>query len=87
MFGVTRKRFDVAGGRLLEGSSNVFVNGESMVRKGDKVSSHGRTNHSAAVMIEGSGTVFCNNRPVCRKGHKATCGHQATGSSNVFLGG
>jgi uncharacterized Zn-binding protein involved in type VI secretion len=87
MFGITRRQIDTAGGPLLEGSSNVFANGKSVVRLGDRVQSHGRSNHSSAVMIEGSSTVFCNGKPVCRKGHRATCGDQATGSSNVFLGG
>lgn len=87
MKGVTRKQIDSAGGKLLEGSSNVFVNGKSLVRRGDRVQSHGRANHSAAKMVEGSSTVFCNGKPVCRRGHKATCGHPATGSSNVFIGG
>jgi len=87
MSGATRKQIDSAGGKLIEGSSNVFVNGKSLVRKGDRVQSHGRANHSNSRMIQGSSNVFCNGKPVCRKGHKASCGHQATGSSNVFIGG
>lgn len=87
MSGATRKQIDSAGGKLAEGSGNVFVNGKSLVRKGDRVESHGRSNHSAPKMVEGSSNVFCNGKPVCRKGHKASCGHQATGSSNVFIGG
>lgn len=86
-YGVTRKQVDIAGGVLLEGSSNVFVNGKNIVRIGDKVASHGVSNHSAVRMVQGSSTVFCNGKPVCRRGHIASCGHQATGSSNVFLGG
>lgn len=87
MTGATRKQIDSAGGKLAEGSGNVFVNGRALVRKGDRVESHGRANHSAATMVEGSSSVFCNGKPVCRKGHRATCGDQATGSSNVFIGG
>lgn len=87
MRGVTRKNVDTAGGRLLEGSGDVFVNGKSMVRKEDRVESHGRSNHSAPIMIQGSSTVFCNGKPVCGKGHVASCGDQATGSTNVFVGG
>lgn len=87
MPGATRKQIDSAGGRLIQGSPNVFVNGQPLVRKNDKVMSHGRQKHSQPYMIEGSSTVFCNGKPVCREGHLASCGHKATGSSDVFIGG
>ena len=105
MPGVTRKEIDTAGGKLLEGSSTVFVNGYPMVRLGDRVDNHGISPHSATSyeddgfgprpppgfggvkMYQGSSSVYCNNIPACRAGHLATCGHPATGSTNVFIGG
>lgn len=87
MPGITRKDIDTAGGVLLQGSSNVFVNGRSMVRIGDAVQGHSPGVHSNPVMVQGSSSVFCNRTPVCRAGHQASCGHPATGSVNVFIGG
>lgn len=87
MPGITRKDVDVAGGVLIQGSGDVFVNGRSMVRLNDAVSGHGTGNHRSPVMVEGSSSVFCNGKPVCRAGHRASCGHPATGSSDVFIGG
>ena len=66
-----------------EGSSNVFVNGESAVRIGDKT---GCTDPATG----GSPNVFVNDIAVHRKGD-STGGHgswvpnaAATGSDNVF---
>jgi uncharacterized Zn-binding protein involved in type VI secretion len=87
MPGAVRQKIDNAGGALLQGSPNVFVNGFPLVRKGDRVSPHGKGKHSNPVMEQGSSTVFCNGKKVCRKGDLATCGHKASGSSNVFVGG
>ena len=86
MPGVTRKNADSAGGKLIEGSSNVFVNGNQVVRIGDAVESHGDSPHNSAKMIEGSSTVFVNGIAVCRSGDEASCGHSASGSSNVIAG-
>lgn len=78
---------DRAGGPIIKGSPNVFVNNKPVVRKGDNVAGHGRGTHSSAVMAVGSGNVYTNNIPTCRAGDIATCGHPATGSSNVFANG
>jgi uncharacterized Zn-binding protein involved in type VI secretion len=81
MPGAVRKQQDVAGGPVITGSSNVYVNGKPMVRKGDLVASHGKKPHSGVVkMVQGSGTVFCNGRPACKKGNVASCGHKVSGS-------
>ena len=37
-------------------------------------------------MIAGSNNVFINGIAVCNAGDLATCGHPASGSSNVFVG-
>lgn len=86
MPGATRKSIDVAGGKLLTGSNNVFTNNQSQVRVGDKVEGHGKGAHGGPSMAKGSTTVFVNNKAAVRAGDKATCDHPASGSSNVFIG-
>ena len=89
MPGIARdSRKDTAGGALIQGSSNVLVNGKPAVRKGDLVEAHGLPPHSPSpTMVGCSNTVFVNSKGVCREGDAASCGHTATGSSNVFAGG
>lgn len=84
--GATRKGIDYAGGVLIEGSPNVFVNAASAVRIGDAVDSHGKSPHSSARMVTGSSSVFINKIGAVRRGDRASCGHTATGSLNVFIG-
>lgn len=86
MPGVTRKDVDSAGGFLAQGSSDVTVNGRGAVRLGDAVRPHGRSKHARSVMIQGLNSVTCNNRPIVRAGDLASCGHKATGSSDVTAG-
>jgi uncharacterized Zn-binding protein involved in type VI secretion len=79
---------DFAGGALIQGSGNVFVNSKPAVRKGDLVAAHGKPPHAPApVMVGSSGSVFVNGKGVCRAGDAASCGHTASGSGNVFAGG
>lgn len=66
-----------------KGSSNVFINNESVVCKGDQCLCSDQA-------IGASGTVFVNGKPVHRQGD-ATSGHGTwvptaakTGSPNVF---
>ena len=88
MPGIARKDEDAAGGIAIEGSENVFANGLSVVRIGDRVESHGLPPHSPSPpMVEGSSTVFVNGIEVCREGDAANCGDTITGSSNVSAGG
>ena len=83
MPGIARKDEDSAGGTLVEGSENVFVNGFNVVRIGDAVAGHGLFLHASPVMDEGSENVFVNGIGVCRAGDAASCGDIITGSSNV----
>jgi uncharacterized Zn-binding protein involved in type VI secretion len=76
---------DVAGGAIIQGSSNVFANTSPVARVGDAVAGHSRGSHRSPVMSAGSSTVFANGIAVCRAGDPATCGHPASGSSNVFV--
>jgi len=88
MPGITRKGQDAAGGVLVGGSGNVFVNSKGAVRQGDLVAAHGKPPHAPSpVMVGKSGTVFVNGIGVCRQGDAASCGHPASGSGNVFAGG
>lgn len=87
MPGVTRKTVDTAGGPILTGSSNVFVNGSAAAIQGAEVQPHGSSPHSKSTVNVGSKTVFVNGKPLVRAGDKATCGHATTGSSNVSAGG
>jgi len=87
MPGVSRKTTDTAGGTITGGSSTVLVNGQGVVRLGDTVQSHGIGAHAGATMTGASGTVKVNSIRVVRAGDAASCGHTATGSSNVLAGG
>lgn len=84
MPGVTRKGVDAAGGTLVGGSGNVFADGAPVSRIGDAVAGHGKSPHDAPVMAEGSPNVFANGIPVSRSGDAASCGHPASGSSDVI---
>lgn len=85
MPGAVRKSQDSAGGVLIAGSPDVITNGTPQVRKGDAVQGHAPGEHAGPVMAEGSNNVIVNGIPACRAGHKATCGHPASGSSNVII--
>jgi uncharacterized Zn-binding protein involved in type VI secretion len=70
----------------VQGSPNVFTNGQKTVRLGDKTA-------CGDPAVAGSSTVFVNGLPVHRKGD-VTGGHgswvpnaSSSGSSNVYAGG
>jgi uncharacterized Zn-binding protein involved in type VI secretion len=76
---------DVAGGPIIQGSPTVYANNVPVVRIGDAVAGHGKGPHRGPVMAAGSSNVFTNSIPTCRAGDVASCGHPASGSSNVFV--
>jgi uncharacterized Zn-binding protein involved in type VI secretion len=76
---------DVAGGSIAAGSPNVFADNQPVARIGDAVAGHGDGPHAGPVMAAGSPNVFANNIPVSREGDPASCGHPASGSSDVFV--
>lgn len=86
MPGVSRHG-DLAGGPIKDGSSDVFVNGKSATVSGTPIKPHGKAPHNNSKLLVGSSTVFVNGKALIRAGDKATCGHSATGSSNVLAGG
>jgi uncharacterized Zn-binding protein involved in type VI secretion len=83
MPGAVRKNVDSAGGKIIGGSGNVFINNEGAVTVGHAVAGHGKKGHKGSKMAQGSSTVFVNGLPLSRAGDKAECGHSATGSSDV----
>ncbi|AGS81100.1 hypothetical protein [Caulobacter phage Cr30] len=83
---LARRNVDYAGGLLIQGSSNVFVEGSGVVRVGDLVQPHG--SHVAPITItQGSSKVFVDGNAVCRVGDRASCGHTiSSGSSKISVG-
>jgi uncharacterized Zn-binding protein involved in type VI secretion len=76
---------------ILEGSPNVFINGQSAVRVGDRVATHcapvGETTecHDGTVN-QGSPNVFVNGKPKARFGDGVSCGGTLKeGSENVLV--
>ena len=58
----------------------------NIIKNGDPVTGHGSGVHASPIMIAGSNNVFVGGVAVCNAGDLATCGHPATGSSNVNVG-
>lgn len=88
MSGFCRCGIDTAGGTIIGvvQDGTVFVNNAVASVNNDLVAPHGVALHASPVMIAGSKNVFINGIAVCNAGDLATCGHSATGSSNVFVG-
>lgn len=86
MSGASRLGLDSAGGLVLTGSDNVFINGSPSARIGDTIEGHGNGEHSNPVIVTGSSTVFVNGIPMSKAGDVASCGDALTGSDNVFVG-
>ncbi len=87
MPGVSRVGLDVAGGTIIGVLvPTVRVNGRKVAVKGAAVAGHGPSPHSNPVMVGCSSTVRAGGIGVCRRGDAASCGHTATGSSDVFAG-
>lgn len=87
MSGVCRVNVDSAGGVILGGdNTTVFANGALVSVDGDLVQGHGTGEHAGPVMIANNNNVFIGGKLVCKAGNLATCGHPASGSSNVMIG-
>lgn len=77
---------------IVEGSLDVFINGQPAVRLGDAVAPHSCTcgngcgTHSRSIS-EGAPTVFINGKPAVIVGHGISFGGVViSGSNNVFIG-
>lgn len=87
MPGISRVGIDSAGGVIVGVlAPTVFINGANVVCLGAAVTGHGIPPHDAPVMVTCSAKVFANGIGVCRQGDLASCGHAATGSTDVFAG-
>ncbi len=79
---------DIAGGQIMDGSRDVFVNGKPAAIIGSNIMAHGPGQHASAIMVQGSSSVFVNGKQLCRMGDLASCGDVGSkASENVFAGG
>lgn len=90
MPGISRVNTDSAGGIIAgPGVPTVRVNGSIISVVGDSVTPHPPApgpHFAGPVMVGKSSTVRAGGKGVVRAGDLASCGHGASGSSNVFAG-
>ena len=87
MPGICRDTTDSAGAALIKSQTTVFANSEEVIVHGDTVTAHLTGLHAAPpTMIAGSKDVFIGGIAVCNAGDLATCGHAASGSSDIIVG-
>ena len=84
--GVSRAYVDTAGGMILVGNPDFYLDGFPVAIVGNPVQSHGNNRHRSAVMVNGSSGFLVNGIPVCTSESQASCGHQATGSGSFTVG-
>lgn len=74
---------------IVNGSSNVFVNGVAAAMIGSAIVPHKRGKRvHGGVVSQGSSSVFINGLAAARIGDPISCGDEiADGSSDVFIGG
>jgi uncharacterized Zn-binding protein involved in type VI secretion len=87
MASIAIKNISTAGGLIIEGSLNVFINGYGIARDGDGVASHDISPHDAATLIAGSRKIYVNGKRVVVAGDFATCGDVVIATGNVGAGG
>lgn len=77
---------DVAGGAAAGKTTNVNIEGKTVVCTDSVVASHGSAPHAAATMISSVTTVTMNGFVPCVSGDSATCAHTISSSSSVTIG-
>lgn len=93
MPGISRATKDNAKGSLEASQDTVFANKKAVIVNDDSVASHspcgsrGGGAHCDATMIAKTNKVFVGGIAVVNAGDLATCGHVATGSGDVMVGG
>ena len=80
------KNDDTAGGDIIATATKTYINGELAVLNGDSVASHGIAPHASPTMIAGTNNIYIEGKEAVNAGDLATCGHAASGSSDVFFG-
>jgi len=77
---------DSAGATIVgPGASNWTWNGKPLSLLGDAVAGHGKSPHAAPTIATASPWMTIDGIPVTRVGSVATCGHGATGSSDMDI--
>jgi len=79
---------DTAGGDIIASSSTVTFNNQKVVLDNDAIEPHEDGVHlNATIPASLNATVSIEGKLVVVAGDTATCGHVATGSSTVKIGG
>lgn len=87
MPGATRVNVDTAGGLITgPGVPTVRIRGDTAAVVGDAVANHGDSPHDSATLSTGSAKVRIRGEVAVRAGDLATCGHTATGATDVRWG-
>ena len=84
----TKGKDDSNPSMIINGSSDVYVNGVAIAFEGSKIVPHkrGKSFHDG-VVSKGSSSVFVNGKPVARVNDPISCGDEiADGSKNVECG-
>lgn len=70
------------GGKVVEGSENMIIDGKPVARVGDKVSCpiHGDT-----TIDSGSPTYIVDGKPTARDGDKTACGATLKATQDLYL--
>lgn len=79
---------DAAGGKIMKGAANVFVEGKPAGLHTSLITPHAPYTypHLTSKTTEGSPNVYIENCPVLRIGSHTTCGHKiVSGAGNVFV--
>lgn len=77
---------DTAGAAITgPGAPTWTWNGSKISLLGDSVSGHGDPPHNAPIIATASPWMSINGIPVTRVGSVATCGHGASGSSDMDI--
>lgn len=74
------------GGQIIQGSPDVFVNGEKAARQSDQAMC---PTHGMVQIVQGSSTVFVNGQRLARQGDLLSCGCGVViiqGSPDSFAG-
>ena len=73
---------------IIEGSSNVFIDGLPAARVGDSLMPHAKPNHPPhpRSISSGSSTVFINGKPAAITGGDVSCGGVTIGGGSVNIG-
>ena len=85
MPGITRDN-DTCSADISPSQHTVYANNEKVIVDGDSVAGHGADPHDAPTMQAGSNKVYIGGIAVVNAGDSCTCGHTATGSSDVYVG-